>query len=218
MARKATPKKVTLKKPVIRRTSQAASKKPIVTVGTLVILVLFASLILFGLVLKQQKDKPTAETTPTQGITYVFDGSDGLVSSIEVKPREGETVKLTRDVKNVWVFELPKTEPADQGLVESAASQALALQVVSSLPADAKPSTFGFDAPAYVITLKFSGGKTRVLEVGDATPTNSGYYVRVDQGNIMIADLNGISALTMLVEFPPYLPTVAPEAITTPTP
>jgi len=221
MARKVTPqktppKKVILKKPVIRRSSQAASKKPIIGLGTLVILVIFAGTFLFGLILARSKESAAAEATPTEGITYVFEKSEGIVSSIEVKPNEGEAVKLVRDDKNVWAFELPAKAEADQGLVEAAASQVSALQVIKSLAEDADPSTFGFDAPAYVIKFEFGDGKGRSLEIGDSTPTNSGYYVRVDKGGIMIADLSGIDSLTQLVDFPPYLPTPTPE--TTPTP
>jgi hypothetical protein len=57
------------------------------------------------------------------------------------------------------------------------------------------------------------------LEVGDSTPTNSGYYVRVDKDKMMIADLSGISSLLQLAAFPPYLNTPTPTSLpSTPTP
>ncbi len=210
--KKTTTKKVVLKKPVVRRSSQAASKKPIIGLGTLITIVVFAGVILFGLFLNRQQEKSAAEATPTKGTTFVFGQSDGTLSSIEVKPSEGETVKLVSDAKNTWAFELPAKVEADQGLVAAAASQVSALQVVTTLPANADPSVFGLDAPVYVITLGF-GGKSRVLEIGSATPTNSGYYVRVDKGEIVIVDLGGIDALTQLVSSPPYLNTPTPTAI-----
>lgn len=220
MARKVTPKKVTLKKPVVRRSSQAASKKPIIGLGTLITIVVFAAVILLALLLNRQKETPdtTAETTPTKGITFVFNENDGALSSIEVKPNEGEAVKLVRDAENIWAFELPAKAEADQGYVEAAAAQVSALQIIDTLSANAKPSTFGVGAPIYLITLEFADGKTHTLEVGDATPTNSGYYVRIDRNRIVITDLSGIDQLTQLVSFPPYVSTPAPEVDVTPTP
>jgi len=117
---------------------------------------------------------------------------------------------------------------ANQGLVEAAAAQVSALQVISPINAG-KPEIFGLDKPAYVITIEFSGGKKHTLEVGDATPTNSGYYVRVDKDKMMVTDLSGIDSLVQLGFFPPYLntptalpPTLTPvpatEAVSTPVP
>jgi hypothetical protein len=208
MAPKVTPKKVTLKKPVVRRSSQAASRKPIFGLGTLVTLVVFAGLILLTIFVNRKKETTIAETTPTEGIAFVFDGSEGNLASIEIKPAEGAAVKLVREDKTGWAFELPNKAEADQGMVEAAASQISSLQVVS--PIDGKLSVFGLDKPAYVINLEFSDGKKRTLEVGDATPTNSGYYVRLDGKKLVIVDLTGISALTQLVDFPPYVSTPTP--------
>jgi cell division septation protein DedD len=212
MAGKVNPKKVALKKPVVRRSSKAASKKPIFGMGTLITLVVFAGIVLFGIILNRQKETAAAEATPVESkdVAYLFTTSDGTLSSIEVKPNEGQTVKLARDDKNTWAFELPEKAEADQGLAEAAASQVSALQIIGTLPEDADPVIFGFDKTAYVITLKFGEGKARALEVGSATPTNSGYYVRVDKGRIKIVDLSGIDALTQLVDSPPYLYTPTP--------
>jgi hypothetical protein len=115
--------------------------------------------------------------------------------------------------------EKPFVAEADQGLVEAAAAQISALQVISPINDGKSPSDYGLDNPAYTITIGFGSGKERTLEVGDATPSNSGYYVRVDKDKMMIADLSGISSLLQLSFFPPYLNTPTPTALpATPTP
>jgi hypothetical protein len=52
--------------------------------------------------------------------------------------------------------------------------------------------------------------------VGDATPTDSGYYVRKDDGSILVIDKYGMDALLNLVFYPPYedLPMPSPEPAT----
>ncbi len=217
MARKVTPKKIALKKPVVRRSSQAAAKKSIIGTGTLVTLVVFAAVILLGIFVNRQKESAAAAATPIKGTTSIFGQSDGTLVSIEIKSKTGETTQLARDAKNIWALELPAKAEADQGAVEAAASQVSALQIVKTLDA-ADLSIFGLDAPAYVITLKFADGKTRALEIGSATPTNSGYYARVDKNKIIITDLSGIDALTNMVAAPPYLNTPTPATLpSTPT-
>src|SRR5258706_553103 len=63
--------------------------------------------------------------------------------------------------------------------------------------------------------------RQKEAKAADATPTNSGYYVRLDNGKIRIAGLSGIDALTNLIVSPPYLNTPTPSPLPpteTPTP
>ena len=125
---------------------------------------------------------------------------------------------MARSEDGAWAVELPFETEANQGAVEAAASQVTALRIISEIN-DADPSIFGFDTPAYLITVTFGDGKISKLEVGDATPTNSGYYVRVDGEKMVIVGLSSIDALTTLALFPPYLNTPTPTALpSTPTP
>ena len=95
--------------------------------------------------------------------------------------------------------------PPATSKTEAAATQISALKVIS--PINGKPSIFGFDKPSFTITIEFVGGKKHLLEVGDKTPSNSGYYVRVDQDKMMVTGSSGIEALLQLVSSPPYLNT-----------
>jgi hypothetical protein len=183
---------------------------------TLIVVLLLAALIGFAFYISREKKNTNTETISTSAVTtFVFNDSDGIANSIEIKPaaEDAQPVKVARDAKNVWALELPIKTEADQGLAEAAASQISALQIVSTVPADADPAVFGFDASTFVISIGFVDGKTHSLEVGDVTPTNSGYYVRLDKTKIMIVNPNGIDSLTQLVSFPPYLNTPTPSAL-----
>jgi len=221
MASKTTsaPKKSAPKKARTVRKEAPTPKptKPVFRAGTWISLLLLIALI-GGAYLINKNKKAAAETeaTATTEPAFIF-SSDSTVASIEVKPTDGEAVKVTRNKDGVWALELPFATEASQGTVEAAASQVTALKIISEVDAD--PSIFGFDTPAYLITVAFSDGKTSKLEIGDATPTNSGYYVRVDGKKMAIVGLSGIDALTSLALFPPYLNTPTPTALpSTPTP
>jgi hypothetical protein len=235
MARKTTPKTLGVTKVKPRQTvpvkakpavaepaptPKVIQKKSVFSAGTLITVLLLIALLELAFYFKREKEKKIiAESTPIVQAATIFSPSDGSVSSIEIKPTEGDTVKVARDAKNVWALELPATAEVNQGLAEAAATQISALQVVSPIKAGADPEIFGLKTPAFVITIEFSGGNTHTLEVGSATPTNSGYYVRLDKDKIMIADLNGIESLLQLAAFPPYLNTPTPPPVSsTPTP
>jgi len=216
---KAKPRRTAVKKakPIVTEaapvpTVSIKQRKPIFGAGTWFAVLLLVALIGFTVYLNREKEKTALETvTPASETTYIF-AEDGSISSIEIKPSDGETVKVVRNAENAWAIEMPFEAEANQGLVEAAAAQVSALQVISPINAG-KPEIFGLDKPAYVITIEFSGGKKHTLEVGDATPTNSGYYVRVDKDKILVTDLSGIDSLVQLGFFPPYLNTPTPTAL-----
>ncbi|MDP1779167.1 MAG: DUF4340 domain-containing protein [Anaerolineales bacterium] len=213
MARKTTKPKARKSKETPLRKQQ----KPVFRTGTWITLLLLAALI--GLAYYLNRNEPIAETqaTPALEATFVISEQDGNITGIEIKPVDGETVKVARNGEKVWALELPSATEADQGLVEAAVSQITALKIIGEVDADA--SILGLDEPAYVITIEFADGIKRTLEVGDTTPTRSGYYVRVDKKKTLILTLSSIDSLTNLTRFPPYLNTPTPTPLPlTPTP
>jgi Domain of unknown function (DUF4340) len=218
MARKTTvtPKKSAPRKASSSRqeVSKPTHRKPVFSAGTLITVLVLAILVFFALYLKHDKEVKAAEATPTGGATsFVFTAEDGNVSSIEIKPTQGESVKIVHNAEKAWALELPAKTEANQSMAEAAATQIKALEIVA--PLDDDPSIFGFDTPSYLITIEFEGGKKHTLEIGDNTPTGSGYYVRLDKGKMMIVSLSSIESLLNLVNFPPYLntPTPTPTAL-----
>jgi len=188
-------------------------RKPVFRAGTWIAVLLLIALIGLTFYLRSEKGKSIiADATPISTPVALFNPEDGAVSSIEIKPAESEAVKVARNAENAWAVELPIAAEADQGLAEAAATQVSALQVLSQIENE-NPEIFGLKNPAFVIALEFQNGNKHTLEVGDATPTNTGFYVRLDNGKIMIANLSGISALLQLVNSPPYLNTPTPTAL-----
>ena len=220
---KAKPKRTAAAKakPTVAESTPAPSvsqtRKPVFRAGTWIAVLLLIALIGLTFYLKSAKDKSIiAGATPISTPVALFSATDGNLSSIEIKPAKSEVVKVARNAQNAWAVEMPIAAEANQGLAEAAATQVSALQVLSQID-NADPEVFGLKNPAFVIDLAFQSGSKHTLEVGDATPTNTGFYVRLDNGKIMIASLDGISALLQLAFSPPYLNTPTPTALS-PTP
>jgi len=194
--------------------------KPVFRTGTLIAVVGFIAIIAAAIYMNRQAETEAAATeVPTEEAAFLF-AEDSVVTGIEVQPAEGEAVGIQRNEEKAWVLSKPEEAEADQAASEAAASQISALGIVTEIEGNKDPSIFGLDAPVYTITVSFEDGKTNVLKVGDSTPSESGYYVSVDDEKVYVVSMSGIDALASLTFAPPYLntPTPSPTATSTPLP
>jgi hypothetical protein len=174
------------------------------------VLIVCALLIGYAVYLNNQKKASSGVATPLPASAFLINASEGQPTSIEVKSADGQSVKLVRGTAG-WTLELPEKTEANQASAEAAATQVTSLQVVDEITGDA--SIFGLDKPAFVITVEIGSAKKHVLEIGDQTPTKTGYYVRLDGGRMAIVAQSGIDPLTGLLTSPPYLNTPTPSPI-----
>jgi len=183
---------------------------------TWIILIILAVLIGFAVYLNRRSELSLAEATPTTGIEYVFPPEEGSVESIEVSSNSGEIVRVVRDPENLWLMKFPLETAADPGMAEAAATQVSVLRIIDEIEGDLE--IFGLDQPSYKITIGFGTQKEHFLDVGSETPTQSGYYIRLDEKRMLIVTLSGIDSLLNLLTNPPYKETPTPSPIpSTPT-
>jgi hypothetical protein len=151
-------------------------------------------------------DKPTPTVTVT---SYLVNQDFGKLISLHIFDNKGTDIKLQKDMSNTWIITAPASSAADQGLASAAETQVGALNIVAFLESPPSPATIGLVSPAYTMELGFSNASHKI-EVGNLTPTSSGYYVRFDGENIYIISRSGIDALVKLVSSPPYAATETP--------
>lgn len=166
------------------------------------------------------RDQP-ADTTvtlePETEVSYLFTAEDGLPASIRIEAKTGEKVEVTRGADNAWKLILPLEAQADQAAAEAAASQVSTLRVLDTLP-DVDPEIVGLGVPEYTLTIQFTSEVERKAEIGVITPTESGYYVRNEKGEIVIISKSSVDSLLGLLTNPPYLETPTPGLTATVTP
>jgi hypothetical protein len=176
---------------------------------TWILLALFAALAGFAIYQKYNPRSvaPDADATPPATVApveFLFPAEEGVVTSLLIESREGKTVGVER-ADNAWVLTQPVEAEADPTSVEEAASQVTALTAMSRLELD--PAAAGLKSPAYTVTVGFSSGKFFIAQVGDETPTGTGYYVRKEDGSILVINKDGMDAMLNLLLFPPFLET-----------
>jgi hypothetical protein len=149
---------------------------------------------------------------PSAEVSYLFTAEDGLPTSIRIESKSGDTVEVARDAENAWVLTQPIEAKADQASAEAAASQVATMQIVDTIP-DVDPDIVGLTDPEYTLTIQFTSGVERKAEIGVITPTESGYYVRNANSDIVIISRSSVDALLGLLINPPYLETPTPGPI-----
>jgi hypothetical protein len=162
------------------------------------------------------------EATPTVAAnSFLINQSEGALQSLQIIDAKGAKVQMQRDLSKTWVVTAPLSMAADQALASEAETQVGALKIVTSLDSPPDPSSIGLSIPAYTMELNFVDGANHKLEIGNLTPTSSGYYVRFDNEKVYIISQSGIDALLNLLKAPPYpateTPTPAGASLDTPT-
>ena len=154
----------------------------------------------------------TAEPGSEVSQEYLFTAEQGTPTSIRITSKSGETVQVARGEDNAWTLTQPVEAKADQGAAEAAASQITTMRVLDTVP-DVDPKIIGLEDPEYLLTIQFTSGGERTVDVGVITPTESGYYVR-DADKIVIVSRSAIDSLLGLLTNPPYLETPTPGPTT----
>ncbi len=146
---------------------------------------------------------------PTEEVSYLFTAEQGVPTSIRIESKSGEAVEVARDAENAWALTEPIEAEADQAASEAAATQVTTMRILDRVP-DLDPEIVGLEIPEYILTVQFTGGVERIVQMGVITPTESGYYVREAQGDIVIVSRSAVDALLGLLTNPPYLATLTP--------
>ncbi|MFT3895648.1 MAG: DUF4340 domain-containing protein [Anaerolineales bacterium] len=188
--------------------------------STVIILLLFVIVVGAYYFIKYRKEAAPVDTTATPEATtqvsFLFDAQDGVPTSIKIESKAGETAEVARNADNVWAIVKPFEASADQGLAEAAASQVTAMLVQEKIQ-NVDLDILGLKSPEYVLTIKFTSGVERKAEIGVVTPSESGYYVRNEKGDIVIVSKDSVDALLGLLTNPPYVETPTPSPTATET-
>lgn len=144
---------------------------------------------------------------------YLFTPEDGIPTGIRIESQAGEIVEVRRGEDNAWELAQPAEARADQGAAEAAASQVTTMRILDTVP-DVDPGIVGLKEPEYILTVEFTGGGERTVDVGVVTPSESGYYVRAPDDRIVIVSRSAVDALLGLLTNPPYLETPTPAPVT----
>lgn len=180
-------------------------------------ILVFAGLIGLTVYMRQAKNRAVeTESTPTPESQPLFEAALAQPVSIQISPKDSAQGSFAMIQEGGdWIIKEPVEAKADLAQAEAAATQIGALQKLATV--DVSPEDVGLDHPAYRFTIGFAGSagiggvNEQHLQIGDLTPTGTGYYARRDDGEIFIVSSDGIQGLLNLLASPPFAETPTPS-------
>lgn len=183
--------------------------------STLIVVGLFIAVLALAIYLQRTGKKLVAETpTPTQPAALLSLERDSI-GRLQIEASDGRIVELERAADGTWRVLQPKNEAADASTIDSALTNLLSLSITSAINPPPPASSTGLDRPQYVIRISSEGSGDQAIQVGNVTPVGSGYYVKLEDGRVLVTGKFGVDEILKLVLNPPYALTVSPEITST---
>ena len=178
--------------------------------------VVFLVVLVAGVMIYLRQDdqaiREEAKTFPTLPTRYLLDPAEGDPNRIRLESTSGGVVEVALNMQGQWEVVLPFGGLASQGDIGAVLTTLTSMRYAKEVEG-LTPSDLGLDPPAYVLTVYLKSGAKHVLEIGDKTPSESGYYTRFDGKRLLIVDLSSIEGLTLMADNPPYQVTPTPSPL-----
>ncbi len=185
--------------------------------STWIVLGIFVLLIGFTLVYQRYQANnpaatPTAAATSTTPPVTLYNLSDTQIKDIKIADNTGSYIDLYQDpASSSWAIEGVPVGQADSTKIKSISNELLVLQVQETLTDTVSLAAVGLDTPAYTITLTTTLNQASITYVGKPTAIGTGYYIRQNDGQIMIVDKSSMDTILNALKEPPLLPTPTPQ-------
>jgi hypothetical protein len=183
--------------------------------STLVVIVLFIIAVAALLVFQKMPTnplKPTATPAATSMPTLITGWQTQEVTGLTLKRSDASAIVLTKNSDNTWTR--AQMGSLTQGKVEQILSEILAVRMMTQLPTGQNLADLGLQSP--VASIEISGNSRKaIIQIGAVTATQSGFYVKVDEGQAVIVDKGAVDTILQLfgdavpaTPTPPASPTV----------
>lgn len=172
--------------------------------NTAILFGIFILLLAGTLVWRNWKASPEgAEATPTSSTDLLLNLEEAAIKAISVQDASGRRVSMARNEENEWMLVYPRAEETDQSLVTSAISQLLNARITARPQEIPELATLGLDPAAITILIETQDGEQVLINAGNLTPTEGGYYVLTEERVIYVVSKFGIDGLVGLLDNPP---------------
>jgi hypothetical protein len=187
---------------------------------TIGLVVVFAALVVYALVVQAPKDRAASLTPTVAPITYLWTFTADRINGIHVVDRvTGKAMDLVKDAGGAWSLVQPGPQPAEQSLAAADANSLTTLQVDGTITTATDLAAFGVLSPTLTVEVDLSDGTKQKVAVGDKAPTGSDFYaLRDGETQVVLLSSAAQGTLAGLVTNPPVVPPTPTATIPTPGP
>lgn len=183
--------------------------------STWVILLIFLVILGGGLYFQKYKSDKAAKVTPTAEFGLLFAGIDQTqITGFEIDSTQGKKFLITLGQDGNWIVAGYPAEYTNKYSVDDMLSKIKALTVMSELETAPALDVIGLTSPAYTFQITLKDGQQKIAYIGNETPTSSGYYAKLDNGNPVVVTKYAVDNLLNFLDNPP-IATPVPTATET---
>jgi len=187
---------------------------------TWILLLIFAVLAGGAYYLQQHPIENSAAITPspTAQPLMIKDWQSSDITMIAFQDNLGMSLSLGKSGEGKWTLQ-PGEETVEAGKVNELLAEIFSAKVITSLDTGYDLAVVGLATPSKKLSLTHSSGKQMEIKIGQATPTNNGYYVQVAQDAPVVISKGAIDSIVGLLTRESLLDlTPTPAATTTSVP
>jgi len=175
---------------------------------TWILLAIFV-IVLAAAWLWQRNSTKKAEAAPTPtSAPMLLDIDPNNIRDLKIKDAQGKQLYLRRLGGGVWIMTEPERQNVDMDKVTTVVQSIAFIDILSTLSTPPPTDQIGLATPAYVVTITDQTGKSTIFEVGAETPTQTGYYIRMN-GTVYVVSKMNIDNLVDMLKNPPVAPPTA---------
>ncbi len=172
------------------------------------VLIMLGVAVALGAVLYATTRPRPAAPVPQRPYVWLVDTED-LAKMVISLPLAGKSEKLVKHQDKYWYFDRPQGPKVNMkrwgGGIPLILSGPAANRRIAADASDEQLSVYGLARPRMQIVLTLQRGNTIDIAVGDATPDQQAYYVRLaDSRDVYTVDSSWYVVLERLVLDPPY--------------
>lgn len=194
--------------------------------STWIILLIFLAVLGGGLYFQKYQSERAAQVTPTSENKLLFLGLEKTqIKGFEIDSSQGKKFSVARTENGEWVVAGYTAADTNTYSIEDMLKKITSLTVMSDLESAPDLSLIGLLTPSYIFKVTQTDGQQLTAYIGGLTPTNSGYYARLEGGSPVVVSKYAVDNLVAFLEKPPVAtpvttvtPTVTEEVTQTPQP
>ena len=183
--------------------------------NTWMLLIVFAVLLAGAAYLQRSGGlEANEEETPEPALEEqrLLDVEVEQIRSFRIEDAQGSMLGVERDAQGAWTLSEPQGGAADTARIDSALTSLSTLSVLNPLETNLALDVVGLSEPAYTLEIGLTEGGGHVIQVGEPTPTGTGYYARLDGGAPVVVSKFTIDSVAELLTSPPVAATASPAA------
>lgn len=151
---------------------------------TWILLAVFALAVAFAVFMEKNPEFLQSDgdltPSPTSQAMMLEGWQSNEITWIEFQDDQNNVLRILQNPEGKWILDSDNGDAVNVGVVEEIRSQLTAAKTTVFLDPGYDLEVIGLSTPSSTIKIRNESGRESIILIGKTTPTQNGYYVKVD--------------------------------------